>query len=610
MKNRSYKTRHRVGALVLSLAMCLSLLAGCQQQPSSNGGGSSTGGSSSSSTGGASSDVQTPPTEEVMEGDDFGNGAIGTHGGVSSGSVYASQAGLEILQAGGNAVDAAVATAFAVGVCEPWLSGIGGCGMMNIYLKDGHQYEILEYMETVPVAVQPGWYNPETDVATAKNAAVPGQVAGLLTALEEYGTMSREEVMAPAIKLARDGFAMEKRLADAISDNYNNFSEEALAIYTNDGIPYAEGDLFKNEPLAATLQAIADGGMEAFYTGDIAKKMIEGLQANESLMAMEDLAAYQPMEREPIRTTYYGYEVVTVPPPSNGGDWLLEMLNIMEEKDISQYDVNSLEYLYIYNEACRIGLIDSYSYIGDPAFYNLPIAQMTSKEFAKERAELIDMDNMKAMESVPFSDLPVEKLNPTAPESEHTTHIAVIDQFGNIVSTTNTLGNGWGCKFMAPGLGFYYNSHVGNLDHENPDSPDYVMPGKRVRSTISPSLVLKDGEPIMAVGSPGSLAIPPAVAAIINNVLLYNMNVQQAINLPRAMAINRSKGNSPATVSIEQPRFDETLVQQLIDLGYEMKDVGDYNMAVGGIAAIYLDKDSGKFYAGADPRRGYKALAY
>ena len=314
--------------------------------------------------------------------------------------------------------------------------------MMNIYLKDGHQYEILEYMETVPVAVEPGWYNPETDVATAKNAAVPGQVAGLLTALEQYGTMSREEVMAPAIKLARDGFALEKRLADAISDNYNNFSEEALAIYTNDGIPYAEGDLFKNEPLAATLQAISDGGMEAFYTGDIAKKMIEGLQANESLMAMEDLAAYQPMEREPIRTTYYGYEVVTVPPPSNGGDWLLEMLNIMEEKDISQYDVNSPEYLYIYNEACRIGLIDSYSYIGDPAFYNLPIAQMTSKEYAKERAGLIDMDNMKAMESVPFSDLPVEKLNPTAPESQHTTHIAVIDQFGNIVSTTNTLGNG------------------------------------------------------------------------------------------------------------------------------------------------------------------------
>ena len=533
-------------------------------------------------------------------------------GGVSSGSVYASQAGLEILQAGGNAVDAAVATAFAVGVCEPNLSGIGGCGMMNIYLADNHEYEILEYMETVPVAVEPGWYNPETDSATAKNAAVPGQVAGLLTALEKYGTMTPEEVMAPAIKLAREGFPIEERLANAIMDSFDMISanEEAAAIYTNDGLPYATGDLFKNEPLADTLEAIAKGGIEEFYTGELAQKMVDGLQANGSLMAMEDLATYTVAEREPIRTEYYGYEVVTVPPPSNGGDWLLEMLNIMEEKDISQYDPSTLEYQYIFNEACRIGLVDSYTYIGDPAFYDLPVEEMISDEFAAERAALIDMDNMQAMESVPLSDLPVTKLEPTAEESQHTTHIAVIDQYGNIVSTTNTLGNGWGCKFMAPGLGFFYNSHIGNLDHENPDSPDYVMPGKRVRSTISPSLVLQDGNPIMAVGSPGSLAIPPAVATIINNVLLYGMNVQQAINEPRAMAINRSGMDSPARVSIEQPRFDPDLVAQMEGIGYEMKDVGEYNMAVGGIAAIYLDRDNGIFYAGADPRRGYKALAY
>ena len=467
-------------------------------------------------------------------------------------------------------------------------------------------------METVPVAVEPGWYNPETDSATAKNAAVPGQVAGLLTALEKYGTMTPEEVMAPAIKLAREGFPIEERLANAIMDSFDMISanEEAAAIYTNDGLPYATGDLFKNEPLADTLEAIAKGGIEEFYTGELAQKMVDGLQANGSLMAMEDLATYTVAEREPIRTEYYGYEVVTVPPPSNGGDWLLEMLNIMEEKDMCQYDPSTLEYQYIFNEACRIGLVDSYTYIGDPAFYDLPVEEMISDEFAAERAALIDMDNMQAMESVPLSDLPVTKLEPTAEESQHTTHIAVIDQYGNIVSTTNTLGNGWGCKFMAPGLGFFYNSHIGNLDHENPDSPDYVMPGKRVRSTISPSLVLQDGNPIMAVGSPGSLAIPPAVATIINNVLLYGMNVQQAINEPRAMAINRSGMDSPARVSIEQPRFDPDLVAQMEGIGYEMKDVGEYNMAVGGIAAIYLDRDNGIFYAGADPRRGYKALAY
>ena len=216
MKRNNQSLTTKFSALALVLAMMLSLLAGCGQttQPAA----SSTPPAASSEP--AASEPETPEIPETMEGDEFGNGAIGTHGGVSSGSVYASQAGLEILQAGGNAVDAAVATAFAVGVCEPNLSGIGGCGMMNIYLADNHEYEILEYMETVPVAVEPGWYNPETDSATAKNAAVPGQVAGLLTALEKYGTMTPEEVMAPAIKLAREGFPIEdlKRICASMAE--------------------------------------------------------------------------------------------------------------------------------------------------------------------------------------------------------------------------------------------------------------------------------------------------------------------------------------------------------------------------------------------------------
>ena len=513
------------------------------------------------------------------------------------------------MMAGGNAVDAAVATAFCVGVVEPWLSGIGGCGMMNIFMHDSGEYEVLEYMETVPVALEPGMYNPETDKYTAKNAAVPGQVAGLAKALELYGTMSLSEVLQPAIKLARDGFVVSERLASTLVEAFEMFEGESAEIYLNDGLPWAAGDIMTNEPLANTLQAIADKGVEEFYTGDIAKQMIDVLQANGSLMAMEDLAAYEVMEREPITTTYYGYEVVTVPPPSNGGDWLLEMLNIMEEEDIAQYELNSPEYLYVFNEACGTALIDSYSYIGDPAFFNLPIEQMTSKEFAKERAELIDVSTMQAMPEVPFSDLPVEKLNPTAEESLHTTHLVVMDPDGNIVSTTNTLGNGWGCQFYAEGLGFYYNSHVNNLDHSNPDSPDYVMPGKRVRSTISPSFVLKDGEPVMAIGSPGSLAIPPAIAGVINNVLLYDMELQNAVNLPRAQRITRSKGQNPPTLTIEQARFDPEVIAELEAMGYTMKDCGEYSSSVGGIAALLLDSENGVIYAAGDPRRGYFSAA-
>lgn len=545
----------------------------------------------------------------AMEGDEFGNGAVGTHGGVSSCSPLSSQIGIDILKAGGNAVDAAVATAFAIGVVEPYLNGIGGCGMMNIYLKDGQQYKVLEYMETVPMAVTPGWYNKDTDGETAKNAAVPSQVHGLLTALEKYGTMTREQVMAPAIKLAREGFAMDKRLATAIADSYDVLSKVPgfLGLYTNDTIPYAEGDLFKNEQLANTLERIAKGGIDEFYKGKLAEEIVAGLKAGGSLIEMGDLAAYQTAEREPIRTTYHGYEVVTVPPPSNGGDWLLEMLNIMENYDLKAMGFNTPEYLFTFNEASRLGLSDSYAFIGDPAFFKLPIEQMISKEYAKKRMELMPKD--KAFEGAPpAGDLPVEKLTPTGAESQHTSHIAVIDQFGNIVSTTNTLGLGWGSKYMIDGLGFFFNSHISNLEHDpkKADSPDYVMPGKRVRSTISPTLVLEKGEPIMAIGSPGSLAIPPAIAAVINNVLLFGMNIQQAINAPRAFAITRKD----ATMTIEADRFDAEVLKKLEAYGYILKSVGKYNSAVGGIAAIYLDRANNTFYAGADPRRNYQALAY
>lgn len=595
----------KFGALLLAMALTVSTLAGCTNTTPS----SSTPSSDAPSSGAPSSSAPEATTPTKMEGDEFDNGAIGKHGGVSSSSEYSSQAGIDILKAGGNAVDAAIATAFAIGVTEPNLSGIGGCGMMNIYLKETNEYVMIEYMETVPAAVKPGWYDPKTESKTAKNAAVPSQVYGLLTALEKYGTMSREEVMAPAIKLAKEGFKMDKRLADAVSGSFDTFSVDPAisSVYVNDGLPYAEGDLFKNPQLAAILEAVAKGGIDEFYKGETAKKIVDGLQAGGSLISMEDMANYKAEIREPIRTTYLGYEVVSPPPPSNGGDWLLELLNIMENFDMKAMGHNTPEYLFYFNEASRIALADSYAYIGDPAFYNLPIKEMTSKEFGKQRAEQISKDK-KVLTEIPASDLPIEKLNPTGEESLHTSHIAVIDEKGNIVSTTNTLGNAWGCNFMVADTGFFYNSHMGNMEHDpaKSDSPDYVMPGKRVRSTISPSLILKDGEPIMAIGSPGSLAIPPAIATVMNNVFLFDMNIQQAINAPRAMAIDRFS----TKMTIEGDRYPAETIKALEDMGYVINDVGEYNMAVGGIAAIYLDKEAGIFYAGADPRRNYKALAY
>jgi len=547
---------------------------------------------------------------EKMEGDEFGNGAIGLNGGVSSASPLSSQIGIDILKAGGNAVDAAVATLFAVGVVEPYLSGLGGPGMMTIYIKKTNEYIMLESMGTVPAAVKPGWYNPSTDGSTAKNATVPGAVYGLLTALEKYGTMSREQVIGPAMRLARGGFPLDKRLSEYVINNYDYIAKSYAAhIYLDaDGFPFEIGTTIKNPEYADVLEAIIKGGIKEFYTGATAEKIVASLRAGGSLIEMSDMAAYSTALRKPIRTTYYGYEVVTVPPPSNGGYWLLQLLNLIEKMDIAKYEPNSPEYLYIFN---RIALMDSYLYIGDPAFYKLPIDQVTSKEFAAERSVLLDVSQMKAMDRIPESNLPVEKIGPTATTDSGTTQVSIIDKSGNIVSATHTLGLGWGCKYAIEGMGFFVNSHVSNLNHTDPNSPDYVMPGKRVRSTISPSMVLFNGQPILAIGSPGSLAIPPAIALVINNVLLYNMDLQGAINFPRAMAINRSTTTGPTrAMTIEAARFDPKIIDTIKGMGYTITDVGDYDSAVGGIAAIYIDQKAGVFYAGGDPRREYQALAY
>ena len=551
------------------------------------------------------------PVEPVLPtmNDEHGNAAVGTNGAVSCNNELASQAGLDILQAGGNAVDAAVATAFAIGVVEPWLSGIGGCGMMNMYFADTKEFKVMEYMETLPDA-ELGWFNPDTDKKTAKNAAVPSQVAGLLEALEKYGTMTPEEVLAPAIKLAREGYPYNYYMHKGVVDAYDVMSEEAMAIYTHDGIPMEEGDIVKNEPLAQTLEAIAKGGAEAFYEGEIAEKMIEALNAAGNPMSMEDLAAYEPVERETIRTEYYGYEIVTVPPPSCGGDWLLEALNIMEEMDIAQYEQGSEEYMYVFTEATRIGLSDAYSYIGDPAFFDLPIETLISQEYAAERAKLLDLSAKTALTEVPYSDLPVEKLVPTGEDSKHTTHLVVTDAQGNCVSSTNTLGNSFGSKFYAPGLGFFYNSHVSNLDHSNPDSPDYVMPGKRVRSSMAPTIVLKDGEPILVLGSPGSNVIPPVIATIINSVLLYDMELQDAINAPRALALTRSGTQASTKVTVEADDLDAEMIAALEAMGYTLDDKGSLDYNLGCITALYFDQENDVIFAGADPRRDGQALAY
>ena len=572
----------------------------------------------------------TEPTH-VIEGDEFDNADVGSNGAVSSYSEITSQVGIDILKAGGNAVDAAVATIFAVGVCEPHHSGIGGSGLMTIYLADEDRYTTISYLETIPANVTSDYYNKAEYVKTARCAGVPGQVRGLAYALEKYGTMTLAEVLEPAIKLARDGFILDSVAAGAIADGYNAFNKEGyeylFELFTNDGFPYSAGDLYKNEDLANTLQTIADEGADAFYTGSIAEKIVAGMEEAGAAISMEDLAAYQPREYDPITTSYYGYEIVSVPNPSVGGTLVIGALNIMEELDIAQYEVGSVEYWKVFNESIRFSNMDAYTYAGDPVFYNMPVEILISKAHASERAEMFSMD--ACVFPVPASDLEYSKVGEESAQTDTdattqdadanideggcTTHIAVWDASGNVVSSTNTVGFSWGCYYATPGLGFVYNSHLNNVSWTNSSSPDYFADaGKMVRSTMSPTIVAKDGTPVLAVGTPGSTVIPPAVCSVINNVLLYGMNVQEAINYVRAFAIDRDTTNGPLTdITAESGRMDQSIIRQLEVYGYSFIDgINDYAQVCGGIAAIYRDPETGTLTAGGDPRRDYKGLCY
>ena len=662
------KKKTRLLSLVLAFVLMFTTI-GCGEQ-----------GESPSTENPSESQQQTESSG--VPGDEFGNAAMGENGCVSSYSATTSQVGIDILKAGGNAVDAAVATILAVGVCEPHHSGIGGSGLMTIYLAKEDRYTTFEYLETIPSGGYEGYYTKAKYLNTCRSAGVPGSVAGLAMALEKYGTMSWHDILQPIIKLCKEGFPLDEVEADAMSSYADYFAqpgrEEMYRIFTNDGFPYEAGEIFTNPDLGNTFETLANEGWQSFYTGSIAKKIAAGMKESGSIMDENDLAAYYATEREPVTTDYYGYKIVTVPNPSVGGMMVIGGLNIMESLDIKQYDQGSVEYWKVFNESARYAQINAYEYSGDPAFFNMPKELMASQEYADERAKLFDISN--CLEKVPTSELEYSRkavpnsagvattvspsINPAssgttvmtykdgktvapspkdypeyekalssaaqltaateaetdAPETKETatdesldtTHIAVIDKDGNIVSSTNTIGNSWGNFYMTPGLGFIYNTHLNNVSWTSATSPDYYLDGgKKVRSTMAPTIVTKDGKPIMAIGSPGSTVIPPVIMSVLNNILLYGHSVQEAINLPRAFTMDRTSEGPLTDITAETGRLNKALIRMLEVYGYTFRDgTDDYAEVMGGIAAIVIDQENGKIYGGGDPRRDYHAIAY
>lgn len=489
----------------------------------------------------------------------------------------ASQVGVDILKQGGNAVDAAVATGFALAVVHSPAGNIGGGGFMLIRMADG-QAHFLDYREKAPAAATRDLYLdaqgnviPGASEIGYKSIGVPGSVAGMVYAEKKYGKLSLKQVMAPAIKLARDGFPLTWGEAADFHDQYLAKFPESHRVFQRNGDYYQAGEIFRQPDLARTLERIAQSP-DDFYHGSLARQLAAAIQKGGGLITAQDLANYEVKEREPVRGTYRGYEVLSAPPPSSGGIVLIEALNILEGFNLAQMQSRSSQSVHFTVEAFRRAFFDRAEFLGDPDFSKIPVAQLLDKKYAAAWRESIDPEHASPSKELKrpeiFSQLEQyaaqHPLETPAHESNHTTHYSVIDAEGNAVSVTTTINDWFGSRVTADGLGFLLNDEmddfsskpgVPNSDGLIQGSANAIGPGKRPLSSMTPTIVVHDGKTVMVLGSPGSSKIITTVANVLMGVVDYKMNIQEAVDAPRFHnqwlpdVVNVEKWFSPDTVS-------------------------------------------------------------
>jgi len=467
----------------------------------------------------------------------------------------ATQVGVEILQAGGNAVDSAVAVGFALAVVHSPAGNIGGGGFMLIRMADGAVH-FIDYREKAPAAATRDMYLdahgkviPGASEIGYRSIAVPGSVAGLVYAEQKYGKLTLKEVMAPAIKLAREGYALTWDEAEDLHDSYLAKFPESHRVFQRDGDYYKPGETFRQPDLARTLERIAVHP-DDFYHGVLAKELAAAMQKGGGLITAEDLSSYEVKEREPVRGTYRGYEVISAPPPSSGGTVLVESLNILEGYDLAGMESRSARSIHFTVEAFRRAFFDRAEFLGDPDFSRIPVAQLIDKKYAaawRSSIEPIRATPSKELKRPAiFSRLEQDAaLHPPslpAHESNHTTHYSVVDPEGNAVAVTTTINDWFGSRVTADGLGFLLNDEmddfsakpgVPNSDGLIQGAANAIGPGKRPLSSMTPTIVVHDGKTVMVLGSPGSSKIITTVANVLMGVVDYGMNIQQAVNAPR-----------------------------------------------------------------------------
>jgi gamma-glutamyltranspeptidase/glutathione hydrolase len=530
------------------------------------------------------------------------------NGMVSSTSRLASDAGVDILKQGGNAVDAAVATAFALAVTWPSAGNIGGGGFMIYHGEDGHA-TTFDFREKAPLAATERMYISENgEVAnnhrSLLSVGVPGTVAGMYKAHQELGQLPWALLVQPAIDLARDGIPITWALYSGFQRNHsywNEYPSSGEVFLKQDGSPYGLGDIWRQPDLASTLELVRDHGRDGFYRGENAERLARFMEENGGIITEEDLARYEAVEREPIRSTYRGHEIIGMPPPSSGGVTMAQMFNILEGYDLTEIGHNSADYLHLLTEAMRRAYANRAEHLGDSDFNpDMPLEHLLSKEYATTLRSSIDMDRASDSEPMDFAN---------RYESEDTTHYSVVDSEGNMVSVTYTLEQGYGSRIVAGGGGYLLNNEMGDFNPSPGDTNEYgrigtppnlIEPEKRMLSSMSPTIVAQDGKPLMAIGSPGGRTIINTTMQVILNVIDHDMNVAEAIESPR---IHHQW--LPDVTSFEDRGFSPDTIRLYREKGHELRRRGSQGSAMG----VYYSRESELYLGGADSRSGDSAVA-
>src|SRR6266481_3895865 len=547
------------------------------------------------------------------------------HAMVASVHELASRAGVEMLHSGGNAIDAAVATGFALAVVHPQAGNLGGGGFLLLRNAAGETH-FIDFREKAPAAATENMYldaqgdvipesSNQSSVVGYNAVAVPGSVAGLVFAEKKYGKLSLEKVIAPAIKLARDGFPLAyEDTQDLRKDKYLAQFPESKRIFLRDGNYYQPGDLFKQPELARTLERIAKDP-DDFYHGALARELAAAIHKGGGLITTGDLAAYEVKEREPIRGSYRGYDIISAPPPSSGGVALIEILNILEGFDLAKFGNRSAQTIHLEAEAFRRAFYDRADFMGDPDFAKVPVAQLIDKKYAAAWRDSIDLNHASVSQDLKrpaiFNELErVAQSHPSAiREHENTTHYSVVDAEGNAVAVTTTLNDSFGSRVTAEGLGFLLNDEMDDFAAKQGIPNIYgliqgpanaIAPGKRPLSAMTPTIVLKDGKPFLILGSPGGPRIITIVANILIGVVDFSLDIAEAVNAPRF-----HHQWLPDQILVED-RLSPDTMNVLRSKGHKL----NVKHFWGDGECIMVDPKTGERLGASDGRNNGKAVAY